>query len=702
VVENVVSHDHWPASTSAEDALPAPAANPLRERALRSVPFASAAVAFAAYAATAARTITWWDGSSYPLAAVTLGIPGAPGSLLLTLLGWVVSRIPIVYPVAFRLNLFAALLGAILVGVLSWLGARLATEEGRRPGLGERVAGSLAGLTFAFAITPWTYATQFTPYVLSALWTALLLAATLAWWRRSETDGGRARLFLLFLLFGLDLSVHRTNSLLLPAALVWFALRRPALRRLPGDGAAAAAGFALGLAFHLLLIPMAAARPSYMVEDPGTWAGWWSYVTLEQKGGGFLFRLFPRTAGLLSVQVPDYLAFLRRNLSPAFFLPALLAVSGWILVLRRHPRRALGLLVFFLCDGPGAVLYFNLPSHYMRSIDRHYLPSLVILAPWMAVGAAEALRRAAHPRGRAVLVPAVAAVLALAPLAAWVAHHRPCDLSRFRFAETWSRDLLEPLPQDAILLTNGDNDTLPLWYMQQVEGVRRDVRVINLPLTNTGPFVTQLRRADPDLAHLLGDGSLPVILEPKMAEADSVTIVVEPRDGLGLPAGVAPPDHVRLGPTGMQFGQDLVALDILRLTRWRRPLFIACTVAPDRLPWLWPFARLDGLAFRVVPSSDPAVHDVDHLREQLLEHTSYAGVADTAFEMDEATRMMSRNYVASLAQLAFAQHRLGRPAEAIATLRFLELKAPPARLGMDDRGFAQLRAQCEAEVARAH
>src|SRR5262245_6880428 len=65
----------------------APASRGLPERALRAVPFACAAIAFAGYAATAARTITWWDGSSYPLAAVTLGIPGAPGSLLLTLLG---------------------------------------------------------------------------------------------------------------------------------------------------------------------------------------------------------------------------------------------------------------------------------------------------------------------------------------------------------------------------------------------------------------------------------------------------------------------------------------------------------------------------------------------------------------------------------------------------------------------------------------
>src|SRR5437899_9982670 len=99
------------------------AQRPPRERALGLVPLAVAAVAFAVYAGTAARTITWWDGSSYPLAAITLGIPGAPGSLMLTVLGWLVSRIPIVHPVAFQLNLFAALMVAILVGLVSGLGA---------------------------------------------------------------------------------------------------------------------------------------------------------------------------------------------------------------------------------------------------------------------------------------------------------------------------------------------------------------------------------------------------------------------------------------------------------------------------------------------------------------------------------------------------------------------------------------------------
>ncbi len=676
-----------------------PSQRPLLQRGLRAVPLASGTLAFAVYAVTAARTITWWDGSSYPLAAVTLGIPGAPGSLLLVLLGGLVKRIPIVHPVAFRLNLFAALLVATLVGLVSWLGARLATPEDREPGLAEQFAGAIAGLAFGLAVTPWTYAVQFTPYGLSALWTGLILWTALGWWRRPESSNGRGWLFLLFLLFGLDLSVHRTNELLLPAALIWLALRSPASRHRLRDAAVAVSAFALGLSFHLLLIPMAARRPAYMVEDTSTWAGFWSYVTIEQKGGGFLIGLFPRTASFLSVQVADYVGFLRHNLSVALFLPAILAALGWLAIARHHPRRALGLMVFFLCAGPGAVLYFNLPKNYMRPIDRHYLPSLVILAPWMAVGAAALLRRASRLPGRAALVAGVVLVLALAPLAAWRANRRICDLSRVRFADTYARDLLVSLPERAILLTNGDNDSFPLWYLQQAEHLRPDVTVINLPLTNTGPYVAQLRRGSPELTRLLEGETLTRVLMPTTASEDPVPTVVEPRTGLGLPAGAVPPDTVRFRLPGMQLGQDRVMLDLLRLERWRRPILLACTVSPGNVSWVWPFARLDGLAFRIVPSDDPAALDVERLRRQLLEHMSYAGVADPTVRMDQDSRMMCSNYLAALIQLAMTQSGSGQKDEARATLRFIDRHVPPARLGWNAGQMDSLRGRIESGPA---
>ena len=661
-------------------------------------------IAFASYAVTAARTITWWEGSSYPLAASTLGITAPPGSLLLTLIGWAASRVPLIHPVAFRLNLAAALLAAATVALVTWLSIRLATPEGRRPRGAEVAGGAVAGLAFAFSLSVWTHAVQFKPYILSAGFTALVLAAALAWWRRAAAKDAPCLIFALFLLLGLDFSVHRTNALLLPAVLAWITLRRPRAWFRPGTWAAIGAGLALGLAFHLLLIPLSLRDPALNLGEPRDLARFWSYVSLQQYGGGFLFRILPRKADLLHVQLADYWQFLRWNVLPSApwrpltFLPGALVLLGWVAALGTATRRSLGLLVFYLCASLGAVIYFNLPVHYFRGMDRHYLPSLVILAPLLAVGAAALLRGAAlAPRGvRQVLIAVLGVLFVLVPLDSWRANHRACDLSRVRFAETYARDVLEPLAPQAILLTNGDNDTFPLWYLQQVEGVRSDVAVVNLPLTNLDSYVAQLRRRDPQLAGLLRGRELP---SPAPVQEMRVAFPLDAAARAMLPPAARPPDSLTIRLSGLLLPQDFVVLDLLRLAGWRRPVYVACTVSQEQLPWLWPYLRLDGLAFRFVPSADSAVRDIEHLRRQLLERVSYAGVADTTIAMDQASRAMGRNYLNALASLAQAQLEDGDATGCLATLRFAEARVPPVRLGMDPNILAALRARAESRAS---
>ncbi len=661
-----------------------------RPRSIHPAPFLAAAVAFAVYAITAARGITWWDGGSYPLAAVTLGIPGAPGSLLLTILGWIVAGIPIVEPVVFRLNLFAGLLAATLVGLVTGLGARLATPEGREPGLLENVAGAVAGLTLGLGVTLWTYATQFTPYVLTALWTALLLVTALRWWRRSDPAKGRVLLFLLFLLLGLDFSIHRTNLLLLPALILWVVLRTPSSGSWVRDALAVGGGFLAGLTFHLLLIPMAALKPWYMVEDTRTLQAWWDYVTVGRSGGGFLIDLFPRRADFFSVQLADVLRFLKRNLAPAWYLPAVLAGIGWVSILRHHPRRALGLMAYFLCAGLGAVLYFNVPPSYFRSMDRHYLPSLVVVAPWIAVGAAVLLRAIARaPAGRVLAAGAASALFAI-PFLAWRTNFEACDLSRWRFAECYARDLLEPLPERAILFTNGDNDSFPLWCVQHIMGIRRDVLVVNLSLANTGLCLEQLRDRDPSLARLLETEPMQPVLEAR-SEGMTVSTAVDRGAELGLPHGHAAPDSVRFTVKAPIYGEDRVVLDLLRITRWGRPLFLATTVTRDHVPWLWPYTRLDGLAFRVIPTDDPSVWDVDHFRTQLRERVRFAGLARETRRPDDVTSGLWRNYVAAYIQLAMAQIQRRDGAGALETLRVLEEVVDPLHLGLSAAEWEPIR-----------
>ncbi len=128
---------------------------------------------------------------------------------------------------------------------------------------------------------------------------------------------------------------------------------------------------------------------------------------------------------------------------------------------------------------------------------------------------------------------------------------------------------------------------------------------------------------------------------------------------------------------------------------------MATTVSPGNLRWLWPYARLDGLARRIIPTADPSVWDVDHLRHQLLENVSYAGIADTTVTMDQDSRGPCQNYLAALVQLASAQLERGQREDAAATLRFIDLRTPPARLGWDEGEGAALLAGVEAAAAAA-
>ena len=172
--------------------------------------FASVA-AFTAivYWLTAYPTITWWDSSQYSLAASTLGVTGPPGSLLLTLLGWLATRLPFGSH-AHILNLLAGALAALAVALVFATAVRLIVTVWRgvapptQTELGCIAFGAALGsIALAFGDTLWEHAIKFTPYVLTAVFTGIILRTMLSWWEKAEQPDAWRRLALLGLLFGL-------------------------------------------------------------------------------------------------------------------------------------------------------------------------------------------------------------------------------------------------------------------------------------------------------------------------------------------------------------------------------------------------------------------------------------------------------------------------------------------------------------------
>jgi hypothetical protein len=662
------------------------------------------------YWLTAYPTITWWDSSSYSLAAVTLGVTPPPGSLLLTLAGWLVTRLPLGVSDARALNLFAGLMAALTAG-LAYLVALRLMRYARREGdeAPRHVAGAALGaLAFAFTATLWEHALKFTPYVLTAVFTGMILWTMVRWWEAADHPGAWRWMPVLGMLFGLDFSVHRTNALLLPGLLVWILLRRPATLWSARAWLGGIGGLAAGLAVQLLIMPLSASRPLLNMGDPSTWTRFWDYVSLQQHGGGFLVRFFPRNAPFWSVQVGDFLHVLGANFlrltawgGPLGALPALAGVLGIGALCRSRPRLGVAFLLVLLLSAAATVLFFNIPPDYFRPFDRHYLPVCVTFAVAVALGfgvLADAVA-ASHRRRGWSLAAAGALAAALAPVGQLLANWRALDVSDRFFTADYAANALRGLPANAILFTNGDNDTFPLWYLQEAEGVRPDVRVVNLTLTNASWYLDHLLARDPSFPISLTPDQRRALAPRVWTDTTIVIPVVGTAERLGLAAGTPVLTAIRLGAdveVGTPvFAQDLIVLNVIEANRWRRPVCFAITVAGRSLTWVEPHTRLDGIFRRVVPAADPPV-DLETLRTNLLERYRYRGYGQPAARIDDVSRGLGAGYYLPLTTLLEAERERGNTAGCLAAAAHLaDLVAPLDTEGAMP-GLANARLRCDA------
>jgi hypothetical protein len=665
----------------------------------------------AVYYLTAFRTITWWDNAEYALGAITLGVVHPPGSLLLTILGWLVTRIPTGLPAIFELNLLAGLLAAVTVGAVALIGVRLyrlsarplpAKEQNRAVAI-VGIMAALAGLSLAFGNTLWLYAVKFTPYILTPLFTCLILLAFLKWWTRvDQYDAVRWVLILMFL-FGLDFSVHRTNLLLLPAVLPAMLVRRPKII-ISGDyWAGGAIGLVLGLAVSFFLMPIAMRDPYLNIGNPSSLGAFWDYISVKQYGGSFLVNLFPRKAPFWGYQVKEYVDIFSANflnihgrLWIAGLLPGLLGLIGFVGLWVKRWRLGLAFTLLFLAASLGAVFYFNVTEGFFRSLDRHYLPSFIIFGVYIAFGAgflAQLIRQKVDKYGWAVAA-GVAVVLLGSAGSQFLTNYRAVDGSRNTFARDTAANIFRTLPDNTILFTFGDNDTYPLFYMQGAVGARPDVTIINLPLSNTTWFRQQVMERDSNYPTMLtpqemaslsirpwSDTTVAVALPP-VALADTDTLAPEPLPELLL---------IRVPPTaGNQYLliQDQVLLDLIRANNWRRPIYFS-----GNYSWLSPHLQYEGLTMRLVPASSADI-DKAVLRGNLFDQYIYDGYADPTLPLDMASRNFGVSLFKAFIILADVEAREGDRAACWEVRQQAFKVLPPERLDMDERMVSAMNSIC--------
>ncbi len=392
-----------------------------------------------------------------------------------------------------------------------------------------------------------------------------------------------------------------------------------------------------------------------------------------------------------------------------FLIPVLLVLFGFFYHFNKDWKMGFVLLTMFTIMGVVLDLYQNQQDPQPRERDYFYVGAYYAMAIWIAVGLTgiiSVIRKYLHQES--LFKTAASGVLAVAAFTVpvnlarinWFEHDRSQNYS----AWDYSYNLLQSCEPNAILFTNGDNDTFPLWYLQDVERVRRDIRIVNLSLVNTSWYIHQLKNEMP-----YGTQKVPISLTddqiahigPVRWTTRQVDLLV-PRDVLHR-YNVVDSTIQRTGKitytikaTPWQENisilrvQDMMVRDIIMTNKWERPIYFAVTVSPDAKIGLDNYMKMQGLAWKLVPAKfdspegalDKEVMEANVLAKNITPSTGpqhgyiYRNLNNPHVYYDENVQRLVMNYRAGFMRLAFNELRANNKEKAKQIMQQLEATVP--------------------------
>ncbi len=422
-----------------------------------------------------------------------------------------------------------------------------------------------------------------------------------------------------------------------------------------------------------------------------------------------------------------------------FALPLLLGLFGLYWHYRRDWKMAFVFTALFLFMGVLAALQQNQQEPQPRERDYFYTGSFMIFCSWIglgAVGLAEVLRRRKtgeseetgvdEPQegGVGMTGGVLALCLVAVPINMAVGGWKLHDRSGNWIPWDYSYNILQSCDKDAVLFTNGDNDTFPLWYLQDVAGIRRDVRVVNLSLGQMGWYIWQLKHERPwgalPVPISIDDNQLRVPdgapieqqgLRPELGQATQVSVDV-PADVMSWATNGAnkAPGKMTWTLHGQPYGdnQELFTVyhklirNIIETNKWKRPIYFSSTVGPDAWAGLDEYFRWEGMAYRVMPiklQSNIGMEPIDPtimmkclmtpLRDDEFYPTPHYGFKfrnltnPNVFFLEDHRRIPNGHYRSMyLAMATYALQEMHNPQQAVAVLNRLEQVVSPDMFAM--------------------
>ena len=391
-----------------------------------------------------------------------------------------------------------------------------------------------------------------------------------------------------------------------------------------------------------------------------------------------------------------------------YALPFILGLLGMFFHFKRNKPDAWVVLSFFLLTGLAIVIYLNQSPYQPRERDYAYAGSFYAFAIWIGFGVLfiyDYLSKKSASVGIAIGSSALCLIVpGIMAKEGWNDH----DRSKRTLSRDCAINYLQSCAPNAILFTNGDNDTFPLWYAQEVEGIRTDVRVCNLSLLQTDWYIKQMRRAAYDskpipfsipeekldaekLSYVIVNGQNPTPVELKtaikymisddpntkydnngdlidMSPSKSFYITIDSLQVMNQKV-ISVKDAERLtkkitwdlGGRNYITKNDLLVLDLIANNDWKRPIYFAVTTGDDAYVGLKDYFQLEGLAYRFVPiKQDPSEVsqggrvNTEVMYDNMMNKFLWGGMDKKGVNLDENSARMTGNLRMQMGVLASA------------------------------------------------
>ena len=332
-------------------------------------------------------------------------------------------------------------------------------------------------------------------------------------------------------------------------------------------------------------------------------------------------------------------------------IPVALGLFGIAANWRRERKVCVLNATNLLVNSLGLILFLNFSANEVRERDYFYDPAFYFFAVFIGIGVTSLLVATAEwakGKGKEALgyvVPLGALCVFLSILPAhhnWFTH----DQSKNFIAHDVGYNMLAGLEPDAIIFVNGDNDTYPLWYMQNVEHFRTDVCIAQLQLLNTDWYIKQLRDREPKAPITLTDDEI-ARLHP-----------------------------IALKNGGVAWKNDLMVQHIIQAADWKRPVYFAKTVAQEEWQPYERYLESEGLVMRLVPYQGDRLIDAFLMRRNFEEFFKFSGILTKDWQVDNSLYkendldVILNNYGVAAAELANA---LGREKDYAGAARWTEI-----------------------------